>query len=194
MLYVMIKYLLSMFIYEGDPRNVINLRFHWFHCWLSYFQFWNSKIYLSSLYQVLSIDDNGFYIKSNADCFKNKTYFWFQIAFTLHLQAKKFAILFCRSSPSELFLGKGVLETYTKFTREHPCSTVISIKSLCNFIKFALLHSCKFAAYFQNTFLWERLWRVASAFAISSYHWIDFTKPLSCGSNYCGFKIMSKEK
>ena len=24
----MIKYLLSMFIYEGDPRNVINLRFH----------------------------------------------------------------------------------------------------------------------------------------------------------------------
>ena len=44
----------------------------------------------------------------------------------------------------------------------------------CNFNKVALqlywnptlawVFSCKFAAYFQNTFLWEKLWRVATDF------------------------------
>ena len=35
-----------------------------------------------------------------------------------------------RSSPLEVFLGKGVLKIYTKFTGEHPCQSVISC---CNF-------------------------------------------------------------
>ena len=37
-----------------------------------------------------------------------------------------------RSSRPEVFLGKSVLEICSKFTGEHPCRTVISIKShLC---------------------------------------------------------------
>ena len=35
-----------------------------------------------------------------------------------------------RSSPPELFLGKGVLKIYSKFTAEHPCPSAISIKLL----------------------------------------------------------------
>ena len=35
-----------------------------------------------------------------------------------------------RSSPPEAFLEKGVLKLYSKFTGEHPCRSVISIKLL----------------------------------------------------------------
>ena len=69
-----------------------------------------------------------------------------------------------RSSRPEVFLGKGVLKIRMKFTREHPCRIVISIKLLCNFIEIALRHgfSYKLAAYFQNTFSKENLWVAAS--------------------------------
>ena len=46
------------------------------------------------------------------------------------------------SSPPEVFLGKGVLEKCSKFTREHPCRSAISIKLLCNFIQMTLPHGC----------------------------------------------------
>ena len=45
-----------------------------------------------------------------------------------------------RSSPSEVFLGKGVLKICRKFAGEHPCRSAISIKLLCNFIEIALRH------------------------------------------------------
>ena len=35
-------------------------------------------------------------------------------------------------SPSEVFLVKGVLRIYSKFTGKHPCRGAISIKLLCN--------------------------------------------------------------
>ena len=47
-----------------------------------------------------------------------------------------------RSSPPELFIGKPFLKICSKFTGEHPCRNVISIKLLCNFIEFALQHGC----------------------------------------------------
>ena len=47
-----------------------------------------------------------------------------------------------RSSPSEVFLGKGGLQLYSKFIGEHPCRNVISIKLLCNFIEITLRHEC----------------------------------------------------
>ena len=47
-----------------------------------------------------------------------------------------------RSSRQEVFLGKGVLKTCSKFTGEHPCRSVISIKLLCNFIEIAFRHGC----------------------------------------------------
>ena len=45
-----------------------------------------------------------------------------------------------RSSHSEVFLGKSVLKMCSKFTGEHPCKSMISIK--CNFIEIALRHGC----------------------------------------------------
>ena len=46
------------------------------------------------------------------------------------------------SSPPELFLGKDLLKIFSKFTVEHPCWSVISIRLLCNFIEIALGHQC----------------------------------------------------
>ena len=60
--------------------------------------------------------------------------------------------LFCgsdRNSHSEVFQGKGVLKTCSKFTGEHPGRSAISIKLQSNW---AWVFSCKFAAFFQNTF------------------------------------------
>ena len=47
-----------------------------------------------------------------------------------------------RSSRPEVFLRKGALKICSKFTGEHPCRSVISIKLLCNFIEIALRHGC----------------------------------------------------
>ena len=46
------------------------------------------------------------------------------------------------SSHPEVFLGKGFLKIYNKFTGEHPCWSVISIKLQSNFIEIALHHGC----------------------------------------------------
>ena len=47
-----------------------------------------------------------------------------------------------RTSHSEVFLLKGVLRIYSKFTGEHPCRSGISIQLLSNFIEIALRHGC----------------------------------------------------
>ena len=47
-----------------------------------------------------------------------------------------------RSSHSEVFLRKGVLKICSRFTEEHPCRSVISIKMQGNFIEIALWHGC----------------------------------------------------
>ena len=47
-----------------------------------------------------------------------------------------------RSSYSEVFLGKGALKICSKFTGEHPCWSVISIKVICNIIEVTLRHGC----------------------------------------------------
>ena len=45
---------------------------------------------------------------------------------------------FSRSIPSEVFLGKVVLKICSKFTVEHPCQSVISMKLQSNFTELAL--------------------------------------------------------
>ena len=45
-----------------------------------------------------------------------------------------------RSSHPEVFLRKGVLKICSKFTAEHPCRSVISIKLQSNFIEITLRH------------------------------------------------------
>ena len=47
-----------------------------------------------------------------------------------------------RSSPPEVFLREGDLKICSKFTGEHPCLRVVSIKLQSNFIKIALRHGC----------------------------------------------------
>ena len=47
-----------------------------------------------------------------------------------------------RSSRPGLFLRKGVLKIYSKFTGEHPCRSAISIKLQSNFIEITLRHEC----------------------------------------------------
>ena len=51
-------------------------------------------------------------------------------------------ILKDRSSHPKVFLRKGVLRIYSKFTGEQPCRSAISVKLLCNFIKITLWHGC----------------------------------------------------
>ena len=46
------------------------------------------------------------------------------------------------SSCPEVVWRKGVLEICSKFTGEHQCRWVISIKLLCNFIEIPLWHGC----------------------------------------------------
>ena len=47
-----------------------------------------------------------------------------------------------KSSHLEVFLRKGVLKICNKFTGQHPCRSVISIKLLCDFIEIAFRHGC----------------------------------------------------
>ena len=49
---------------------------------------------------------------------------------------------FSRSSQPEVFLGKDVLKTCCKFTGEHSCPSVVSIKLLCNFIEITFRYGC----------------------------------------------------
>ena len=51
---------------------------------------------------------------------------------------ERLLIITIRSSPLEVFLGKGVLKICNKSTGEYPYRSVISIKLLCSFIEMAL--------------------------------------------------------
>ena len=47
-----------------------------------------------------------------------------------------------KSSHPKVFLGKGVLKKCSKFTGEHSCRSVISIKLQSNFIEISFRHGC----------------------------------------------------
>ena len=42
----------------------------------------------------------------------------------------------------EVFLTKSVMKICSKFTGEHTCRSVISIKLICNLIEITLQHEC----------------------------------------------------
>ena len=65
-----------------------------------------------------------------------------------------------RSSHAKVLLGKGIMKICSIITGEHPCRSAISIKLLCH--TSTQVFSCKFAAYFQNTFSHEHFWVAAS--------------------------------
>ena len=64
---------------------------------------------------------------------------WLTLALSRHL-INIFATT--SSSHSEMFLGKGVLKVSSKFTGEHSCRSVISIKLQSNFTEITLRHGC----------------------------------------------------
>ena len=65
-----------------------------------------------------------------------------------------------RSSHPEVFLRKHVLKICSKFTREHPFRSVISIKLQSKFIEIALRHGCSSVNLLRvSTFLKKSLWR-----------------------------------
>ena len=72
-----------------------------------------------------------------------------------------------RSSHLEVFLIKGVLKICSKFTGEHTCRSVISVKLLCNFIEIALRHEC-------SAVNWLHIFR--TAFAKNTSGWLDMSK------------------
>ena len=57
---------------------------------------------------------------------RSKSYFLplFKINYSIH-----------RSSPPEVFLGKGVVKIFSEFTGEQPCRSAISIKSAASELK-----------------------------------------------------------
>ena len=70
-----------------------------------------------------------------------------------------------RSSPPDVFFGKDVLKMCGKFTREHSCGSVISIKLLCNFIEITPRHLCfpvNLLHNFRTPFLKGQIWKAAS--------------------------------
>ena len=70
-----------------------------------------------------------------------------------------------RNSHPDLFLAKVVLKICSKFTGEHSCQSVISIKLLCNFTEITLWHGCSsvnLMHIFRTPFLKVHLWVAAS--------------------------------
>ena len=95
-----------------------------------------------------------------------------------------------RSSPPEVFLGKDVLKTCCKFTGEHPCQNMVSIKLLCVVKQLYWDHtlvwmfSCKFTACFQNNFLREhfgraRIWKIPCQIFVSKSAWSGMDSEIS---------------
>ena len=60
----------------------------------------------------------------------------------INFSLEQFSKNYYKSSHPEVFLVKGVLKISIKFTGEHPCRSVISIKLSCNFIEITLRHGC----------------------------------------------------
>ena len=105
---------------------------------------------------------------------------WYQsVLFLCLIQA---LFLTNRSSHPEMFLGKGVLEIYSKFTGEHPCQSAISIKLQSNFTEIILRHmfSCKFATYFRTTFFRNTSGRLLLNEVLN---WNYFDRSYQCHSN-----------
>ena len=82
-----------------------------------------------------------------------------------------------------MFLGNGVLKIYSKFTREHPRRSVISIKLGSNFIEITLRHGCSInllhifrTPFLKNTSGWLLLLMSVAIKNKEPFLWQDFEK------------------
>ena len=92
---------------------------------------------ISILCKVLTLIDSYWKIKKTVALRQKHflvSFLWLIIKWSETTQATH------RSGPSDVFLGKDVLKICCKFTGEHPCQNLISIKLLCNFIEITLRH------------------------------------------------------
>ena len=71
-----------------------------------------------------------------------------------------------KSSPPKFFVGKDVLKICSKFTWNHPCRSVLSIKLQSNFIWIIIWYSPVNLLHISEYLLQEYLWR-----ATSKAHW-----------------------
>ena len=89
-----------------------------------------------------------------------------------------------RSSHPMVFLEKGVLEICGKFTGEHPCWSVISIKLLCNLAASACSLACEsFYGWWEACILLDKA--ICSEFNVLLFSIIIETKELfGSGTRY----------
>ena len=107
---------------------------------------------------------------------------WSQLFVSRTLLVQYLTPLLCsvRSSPLEVFLGKVILKICSKFTGEHPCQSMISIKLLCNFIEIT----------FQDGFSLVDLLHISEHLFIrtpmNGYFWILFlfTETIAISTHY----------
>ena len=87
--------------------------------------------------------------------------------------------------PPEVFLGKNSLKICCKFTGEHTCRSVTSMKLQRNFIEIALRHRCspvKLLHIFRAPFCKEHLKRAASGYRVLQLfcHNVEGPRDIKC--------------
>ena len=89
---------------------------------------------------LCAIIDGGEFGCTNSEiCLKN-------LSLSQKIRARMYSsyilILIYRNNHPEVLIGKGVLKICSKFTWEHPCRSVISVKWQSNFIEITLRNGC----------------------------------------------------
>ena len=96
--------------------------------------------------------------------------------FSIYVLQQQSLKLFTSSRP-EVFLRKAVLKICSKFTGEHPCRSVISVKLQSNFIEITLRYGCSpvhllyiFRAHFSRNTSW---WLLLTIKNLKMCYWIS---------------------
>ena len=104
-----------------------------------------------------------------------------------------------RSNSLDAFVGKGVLKICSKFTGEHPCQSVISIKLKVNFIEIALWHGFSLVnlLHIFRTLFQEHFCRTGSKCLRGCYLYRTTSGSLGCCSCFfqfgkCMFKVSNR--
>ena len=107
---------------------------------------WPNLQFLADLVTFTKEILNGKLIDSLDIILAWKAHLYFRISITVEEFTQVFSCFWDSKlnirSPAEVFLGKGDMKICSKFTVEHPCWSVISIKLLCRCIKIKLRHRC----------------------------------------------------
>ena len=121
--------------------------FYSWKLWWQHFQnFWSSCFFsLNNLQLFLTTSQSKFgnYKTEDSTCFNDLMLYYVDVSRTglLWKLNETYLRTSCfRSSPAEVFIGKGVLKICSKFTGKHPCWNVVSVKSLCSFIEITRRH------------------------------------------------------